>query len=109
MKRQDLRNTRRKRPAGEHSRYEPHAVYRLAERARSQGVDLDAARGPWRAAKRQFRRQGRTSLHEIPVVTNEHTAVMVDTTERAADVAGLLNWCGVHVLNPVPALTPPGK
>ncbi len=32
---------------------------------------------------------------------------MVDTTERASDVAGLLNWCGVHELDPVPELTPP--
>lgn len=94
---------------GDRAPYEPHAVYRLAERARSQGVDLAAALGPWRADKRQFQRQGRTSLHEIPVITNEHTAVVVDTTERAEDVAGLLNWCGVHELTPVPALTPPGK
>jgi hypothetical protein len=32
---------------------------------------------------------------------------MVDTAERAHDVAGLLNWCGVHELDPVPELTPP--
>ena len=47
---------------GDRAPYEPHAVYRLAERARSQGVDLAAALGPWRADKRQFQRQGRTSL-----------------------------------------------
>jgi hypothetical protein len=32
---------------------------------------------------------------------------MVDTEEHAADVAGLLNWCGVHDLEPIPELTPP--
>jgi hypothetical protein len=32
---------------------------------------------------------------------------MVDTAERANDVAGLLNWCGVHELDLVPELTPP--
>jgi hypothetical protein len=40
------------------------------------------------------------------VITNEHTLVAVDTTERAMDLAGLLNWCGVHDLNPVPELIP---
>lgn len=109
MKPRNLRSTRRRRPSGERPPYEPRAVYHLAERARSQGVDLTAARGPWRAGKRQIRRRGRASLHEIPVVTNERTAVMVDTAERATDVAGLLNWCGVHELDPVPALTPPGE
>jgi hypothetical protein len=82
-------------------------VYHLAETARSRGVDLGAAAGPWRAGKRHVRRPGRISLHEIPVVTNDRTAVVVDTAERAADVAGLLNWCGVHELDPVPELAPP--
>jgi hypothetical protein len=45
----------------------------------------------------------------IPVITNEHTVVVVDTPERAEDVAGLLNWCGVHDLNPIPDLTPPAQ
>ena len=40
-------------------------------------------------------------------VTNEHTEVMVDTMEHAVEVAGLLNWCGVHELNPVADLEPP--
>jgi hypothetical protein len=90
-----------------HMRYEPTVVYMLAEQARSQGVDLHAAPGPWRASVRQLGRPGRRSLDVIPVVTNEQTEVMVDTVEHAADVAGLLNWCGVHELNPVPDLTPP--
>jgi hypothetical protein len=93
----------------ERSRYEPRAVYRLAEDAKARGVDLGGVRGPWRPGRRPIRRRGRTSLHLIPVVTNERTAVMVDTDERAADVAGLLNWCGVHELDPVPELTPPAE
>ncbi|HET6578725.1 MAG TPA: hypothetical protein VFG66_10395 [Gemmatimonadales bacterium] len=109
MKRRNLRSTRHRRPSGERQPYEPRVVYQLAERARSQGVDLKGAVGPWRAGRRQIRRRGRASLHEIAVVTNEHTAVVVDSAERAADVAGLLNWCGVHELDPVPSLTPPGE
>jgi hypothetical protein len=87
-----------------HMRYEPIVVYMLAEQARSSGVDLDQAPGPWRPAERALPRPGRKSLDVIPVITNEHTEVMVDTMEHAIDVAGLLNWCGVHELNPVPEI-----
>lgn len=90
-----------------HMRYEPTVVYMLAEEARSHGVNLDQAPGPWRAAERRLTRPGRRSLSVIPVVTNEQTEVMVDTMERAVEVAGLLNWCGVHELNPVAELAPP--
>ena len=102
-----LQNTiRYQRQTGQRSRYEPIAVYYLAEQAKANGVDLDQAEGPWRADARALSRPGRNSLHNIPVVTNEHTEVMVDTAEHAAEVAGLLNWCGVHELEPIPELAP---
>jgi hypothetical protein len=84
-------------------------VYHLAEQAKASGVELDQAPGPWRARERQFTRPGRHSLHTIPIVTNERAEVMVDTVEHASDVAGLLNWCGVHELDPVPGLVPPAE
>ena len=89
--------------------YEPTIVYVMAQEARSSGVNLASAPGPWRASQRRIRRPGRSSLTMIPVITNEHTVVVVDTPERAEDVAGLLNWCGVHDLNPIPDLTPPAQ
>jgi len=88
-------------------RYEPTVVYQLAERTKAGGVDLSRAAGPWRADSKSLPRPGRNSLNCIPIVTNETTAVMVDTAEHAADVAGLLNWCGVHELEPIPDLSPP--
>ena len=88
-------------------RYEPVVVYQLAERAKANGVDLSQAEGPWRADARALQRPGRNSLDSIPIVTNETTAVMVDTAEHASDVAGLLNWCGIADLEPVPELSPP--
>lgn len=103
-----LQNTlRNQRQPKEHMRYEPIVVYQLAEKAKARGVDLSSAEGPWRAGARTLTRPGRNSLQTIPVVTNEHTQVMVDTEEHAVDVAGLLNWCGVHELEPVAELTPP--
>lgn len=98
---------RHQRQPTEHLRYEPTVVYMLAEQVRAHGVNLLSAPGPWRASQRRLARPGRRSLDVIPVVTNDRTEVMVDTMERAADVAGLLNWCGVHDLNPVSELTPP--
>jgi hypothetical protein len=103
---ENVRNQRR--PAAR-VRYEPIVVYQLAERARSRGVDLNAMEGPWRADQRPLRAPGRNRLSAIPIVTNEHTQVMVDTAEHAVDVAGLLNWCGVRELDPVPDLVPPDK
>lgn len=85
------------------------AVYHLAEQAKSRGVELHRAHGPWHAKERQFTRPGRRSLHTIPIVTNDRAEVMVDTTEHASDVAGLLNWCGVHELEPIPELIPPAQ
>ena len=90
-------------------RYEPTVVYFLAEQAKASGVELDQAEGPWRTTERELSRPGRNSLHSIPIVTNEHTELMVDTAEHACDVAGLLNWCGVDDLKPVPELTPQAR
>jgi hypothetical protein len=43
----------------------------------------------------------------LPIVTNGIAQIMVDTMEHATDLAGLLNWCGVDELDPVPDLVPP--
>jgi hypothetical protein len=90
-------------------RYQPTAVYVLAERMKRKGVEISAARGPWRPTGRRLPRPGRNHLGVIPVVTNGRTEVMVDTMEHAADLSGLLNWCGVDELNPVPDLNPPPR
>ena len=90
------------------ARYEPTVVYMMADWMRRRGVNLDAVPGPWRVRQRPLRRPGRQSMQVIPIVTNEHAVVAVDSMERAAEVAGLLNLCGVHELTPIPNLVPPG-
>jgi hypothetical protein len=90
----------------ERGRYEPTAIYHLAARLKASGIDLDRAHGPWRVRDRRIARSG-TGPQAMSVVTNESTEFVVDTREHAVDVAGLLNWCGVHELQPVPELTPP--
>jgi hypothetical protein len=88
-------------------RFQPTAVYLLAERLKRAGVQLDRIRGPWRTAKRMLQRPGRNALPLIPVVTNGHTELAVDTMARAIDLSGFLNWCGLAHLTPVPGLIPP--
>lgn len=88
-------------------RYEPSAIYHLADSLRRQGIDLATRSGPWRAVARALQRPGRNRDPMIPIVTNGLAQVMVDTMEHARDLAGLLNWAGVDELDPVPDLVPP--
>lgn len=102
---QSPRSIRAERPRPR--RYVPTPVYALAEHLKDEGVELDRVHGPWRPTRRPLRRPGRNAQDAIPVVTNGVTEVAVDTAERAVDVSGLLNWCGVDRLEPVPNLRPP--
>ena len=88
-------------------RYQPWAAYQLAESARQRGIDFAKRAGPWQVVGRALRRPGRNGLPVLPIVTNGFAQVMVDTMEHARDLAGLLNWCGVDDLDPVPDLVPP--
>lgn len=74
-------------------RYVPYGVYVLADRLKRDGIALSGVRGPWRSV--------------LQIVTNGVAAIAVDSTERAADLSGLLNWCGVDHLVPVANLRPP--
>ena len=60
-------------------------------------MDLGQAEGP-AGRHRALSRPGRNSLDRSPW-SQPRTEVMVDTVEQASDVAGLLNWCGVHELD----------
>jgi len=90
-------------------RYEPTPVYALAEHMKREGVELHLVDGPWRPIRRPLRRPGRNAEKAIPIVTNGVTELAVDTAEHAVDVSGLLNWCGVDHLEPVPNLRPPDQ
>ena len=89
------------------TRYVPTAAFALADRLKRRGVKLGITDGPWRRGQHSLERPGRNGLDVIPVVTNGETEMMVDTMEHAIDLAGLLNWCGLNRLDPVPDLTLP--
>lgn len=88
-------------------RYQPTAAYHLAESLRRRGIDLATRSGPWRVIARALNRPGRNRTPVLPIVTNGAAQVMADTMEHARDLAGLLNWCGIDDLDPVPDLLPP--
>jgi hypothetical protein len=88
-------------------RYVPTAAFALADRLKRMGVKLGITAGPWRRAEHTLARLGRNGLDVIPFVTNGETEMMVDTKQHAIDLAGLLNWCGLNRLDPVPDLTLP--
>ena len=88
-------------------RYQPTAIYLMAERLKRRGVRRWIVEGPWRTARRQLRRRDHSKPDAVPVVTNGRVEVMVDTMEHAADLSGFLNWAGVDDLKPVPDLEPP--
>jgi hypothetical protein len=90
-------------------RYEPTPVYALADYLKREGITVQNVRGPWHPIRRSLRRPGRKAERTIPVVTNGVTEIAVDTAKRAAEVSGLLNWCGVDRLEPVPNLRPPSE
>lgn len=90
-------------------RYEPVAVYRVAEQLRRQGLELRQQQGPWRPARLPLRRPGRNAERSIPIVTNGIVEIAVDTAEHAVDLSGFLNAAGVDHLDPVPNLRPPDQ
>lgn len=98
----------RQRSAQQRSRrYVPTPVYRLAEHLKQIGVELHKVRGPWHPIRRPLSRLGRNAQMVISVVTNGVAEFAVDTAQRAADLSGFLNWCGIEHLDPVPSLRPP--
>ena len=90
-------------------RYEPTAVYVLANTLKREGVDLHNLPGPWRPIRRTLRRPGRNAERAVPIVTNGTVEIAVDTAEHAADLSGFLNSAGLEHLDPVPNLRPPDQ
>jgi hypothetical protein len=90
-------------------RYEPTAVFALANTLKREGVDLHNLGGPWRPIRRALRRPGRNAERAVPIVTNGTVEIAVDTAEHAADLSGFLNSTGLEHLDPVPNLRPPDQ
>ena len=73
------------RPSGRHTlrelrtrRYEPTALYALANTLKREGLDLHNLAGPWRPIRRELRRPGRNAERTLPIVTNGTVEIAVD-------------------------------
>src|SRR3954453_12976304 len=87
-------------------RYEPVAIYALANTLKREGVDLHNHPGPWHPAGRILRRPGRNAERIHPIVTNDAVEIAEDKAEHAADLSRFLNSAGLDHLDPVPNLRP---
>jgi hypothetical protein len=109
-RRESLRSSRWSAGRQVHTRrYEPTAVYALANGLKREGIDLHNVRGPWHPIRRALRRPGRNAERAVPIVTNGTVEIAVDTVEHAADLSGFLNSAGLDHLDPVPNLRPPDQ
>ena len=63
-------------------RYEPKAMYELAEQLHRRGIEFVTSSGPWRAVAQALSRPGRARQTFLPIVTNGVTSLMVDTLEQ---------------------------
>ena len=104
------------RPSGRHHlreshtrRYEPTALYALANTLKREGLDLHNLSGPWRPIRRVLRRPGRNAERTVPIVTNGTVEIAVDTAEHAADLSGILNSSGLEHVDPIEKLRPPAQ
>ena len=89
-------------------RHEPKGVYRLLEVLKEDGVELATMRGPWSVGSILLRRRGRGSP-TMPSVECGQTRLFAATPERAAELAGLLDWCEVEAITSCPELMRAGE
>ena len=91
-----LRPCIRVRGRGSSRRPVPGTVYALLDALRVDGVELLEMRGPWRAGPLDtapFRRRSRA----WPACTAlGNLCLLMDSEERAQELAGLLNWCEIE-------------
>jgi len=76
------------------------AIYDLLDSLLSDGVHLEAMRGPWRvdvAAPPRRRARNRVS------VECGHARITVESEQRGRELAGFLNWCEVVEGDLIPA------
>lgn len=53
-------------------------------------------RGPWVVGSVSLSRRGRGGQFVVPSVERGSTLLLIESQERADELAGLLNWCEVE-------------
>ena len=77
-------------------RLPPSAVYQILDEVKKAGLELLTMRGPWTVGSVPLGRRGRAGATMVPSVECGATLLRIESEERARELAGLLNWCGVQ-------------
>ena len=77
-------------------RLPPRAIYQILDEVKAAGVEPLTMRGPWTVGSVPLGRRGRAGATMVPAVECGTTLLRMESEERARELAGLLNWCGVR-------------
>jgi hypothetical protein len=77
-------------------RLPPNTVYQILDEAKAAGLEPLTMRGPWTVGSVPLGRRGRAGATMGPSVEGGATLLRIESEERARELAGLLNWCGVQ-------------
>lgn len=71
-------------------------IYQILDEVKAAGLEPLMMRGPWKVGRVPLGRRGRAGATMMPSVECGATLLRVESEERARELAGLLNWCGVE-------------
>jgi hypothetical protein len=77
-------------------RLPPNTIYQVLDEAKLAGLELQTMRGPWTVGSVPLGRRGRAGATMGPSVECGSTLLRIESEERARELAGLLNWCGIQ-------------
>lgn len=72
------------------------AIYQVLDETKDAGLELGTMRGPWTVGSVPLQRRGRGGAAAMPSIECGATFLLVESEERASELAGLLNWCEVQ-------------
>ena len=77
-------------------RLPPNSIYEILDEVKAAGLELLTMRGPWTVSTVPLGRRGRAGATMVPSVESGATLLRIESEERARELAGLLNWCGIR-------------
>jgi hypothetical protein len=77
-------------------RLPPNTIYQILDEAKAAGLELLTMHGTWTVGTVPLGRPGWAGATMVPSVEGGATLLRIENDERARELAGLLNWCGVR-------------
>jgi hypothetical protein len=77
-------------------RLPPSTIYQILDEVKVAGLKPLTMRGPWTVGSVPLGRRGRAGATMVPAVECGAILLRMESEERARELAGLLNWCGVQ-------------